>query len=586
MGKRTTVRRAQTADEPACPEQPEPGTLSHKAGKAGKVYYFPLGNDKVPLNRELESAKTFDGCDVKEMCETKMLLTWNNMQRWGTDHQKDTFINLRENLINLLQDEVGKLNPGVVWYRTGSTSPVSDVDITLIPPIHDSRPLPDVLARANACYKTMFALPMDVMFDMNIYATPFYYTCVRKFKDCVKFVDVEPDLDLLDEDSCESSSPVPSPRPRASDDGAGSFVLDSPHSLNRVPSLLLSQPSVRLQLLRLPTLRSSSLSPKSRILRRSLSGLSATPNTLKYLDVDSVFIKEFQYPVALQVLEQKSKRFIHQIQTLTTLVAECQKRPIIHLTLGPNNPPAPDPERQYADLIKSYQSCLTGCRGDHSNADDVKNNTKRAVDFLTRSTEFLREAYRTQGAVLHVTCPLRFREGCIESMKKTPAYFVCSALENLAYALEKQQEGYPLKSAKYVERACEALVLWAGAPSTATNTLLKDRQDLATLQTTAGKINEIRKRADQSAIDAALKNASDPKYADVWPEAIASGCLYALDWEPRPPAKGGGKRRALPGKPKAKRSSSSSKPKASRHTADTARGPTTAERISEWDTSP
>lgn len=63
-------------------------------------------------------------------------------------------------------------------YSSGSTSIDSDLDITLVPKL---QPMTDPTFFSNYyqsiidTYKSYFELPMEVMFDMNIYASPFFY---------------------------------------------------------------------------------------------------------------------------------------------------------------------------------------------------------------------------------------------------------------------------------------------------------------------------------------------------------------------------------------------------------------------------
>lgn len=143
-----------------------------------KVYYFHSNIQVTDL--QLESYETYPATVDKNF----VLLTWKNIKYAGSKEQKTQFYNLRKKIYNLLKSTINCADSEacnykqIAWYEIGSQSLDSDLDISLVPDISYlfvSSSLSNVYESIYNLYGSYFTIPMDIMFDMNFYATPFFY---------------------------------------------------------------------------------------------------------------------------------------------------------------------------------------------------------------------------------------------------------------------------------------------------------------------------------------------------------------------------------------------------------------------------
>lgn len=145
-----------------------------------KVFYFEK-------QKEFDVNKLESYPNYPSLVGNYILLTWKNMKLAGTPDQIRQYQNFRERFLKRLMTEckcddfnrsLGKCkNPKdkhLTWYRIGSKSPDSDIDITVIPE-YMLTGTPTIDERVRCVYSKYFVIPMEVMFDMNIYSTPFFY---------------------------------------------------------------------------------------------------------------------------------------------------------------------------------------------------------------------------------------------------------------------------------------------------------------------------------------------------------------------------------------------------------------------------
>jgi hypothetical protein len=170
------------------------GQLDKYVDDMEKIWYFKI--TKVKLNVQVKqnqsiTAKITTVAEKKSVIKvgkkeykliikpddtTYALLIWENITNYGDDAQQKQFFNIRKKLIidNLLQT---KLIDGVTYKKVGSNNITSDIDIVLT--VNNFTDLPNLIKSRNLIlkeYNQYFAIPMEIMFDTNIYAQPFYYT--------------------------------------------------------------------------------------------------------------------------------------------------------------------------------------------------------------------------------------------------------------------------------------------------------------------------------------------------------------------------------------------------------------------------
>jgi hypothetical protein len=367
-------------------------------------------------------------------------LTWNDIQNYGSKSQKTKFVRLREKLKNNLQKRFEKLNKSIRWIDTGSKSISSDLDITLVPKLHEQQPdntFIDYYNKVMEFYNTKFK-DMNELFNMNIYASPFIYIYLANtyLINNVNFVN---DIDL-------------------------SPILPNSPKLTRQPSIWPNSP--RTPKRQLPNSKQPSISTTT----SSKHLIPTQPDKIYFLNSSDENIKKSQYEYLsyfienenlLKLINQTYKseydwqnditgknnlKELEEYNNISKLTINDEKRKLL------NNITYKSLIRQYVELVFLPTDKIV----------NKEENTSKALDILSKSTFFLDEAYHTQGSILHVVMQPEFKQDYFPVI--SPLYFVCSVYENLGYA-EHFKDKYTdkdkgiIKASKYIERFAEALII-------------------------------------------------------------------------------------------------------------------------------
>lgn len=160
-----------------------------------KIWYYPSGTSGELVDLEENTPRAANSINTRELSSANegaalasqpneitvdgvnyKLFTWENIKHEPKE-RKQKFQTIRMKVMEKLmedQDKDFKIN----WDSSGSTSPDSDLDITLVPdlvPTKDASFFSNYYKKIIDRYSSYFELPMEKMFDMNIYASPFFY---------------------------------------------------------------------------------------------------------------------------------------------------------------------------------------------------------------------------------------------------------------------------------------------------------------------------------------------------------------------------------------------------------------------------
>lgn len=346
---------------------------------------------------------------------------WEHIKTHATPEQKRVFSQIREKLIKQIEQKINKCDFN--FYRYGSTSLDSDVDITIIPNLTNlittSNPVPKLSTaylEIMKYYHNKFKRSMNDMFNMNIYACPFFYVTDLNFTQTVNMYKLT---------SSNSNSPPERLSPK--------FAMLRCSTLKSISPSSCGSPS----------------SATSSGNRSSQSGLPLEECTSMFcLQVEDETIEEVQFPYMIYYLTDKKE--LLDLYGLKQPRSEAQVKSCIQKSYK-----KPEP---YEDLIKAYENIVFSNPNQALTLEQKKENTKKALHILTKATFFMEDAYHTQGAVLHVTCPEEYRVSCFNTI--APNHFLCSVFENLGYANKYIKNQQKQKAIKYVERFTEALMLY------------------------------------------------------------------------------------------------------------------------------
>lgn len=398
----------------------------------------PVQNLKTPNNspmaKYIQNNSSLPKPEWKFKKNTEVLdFKWEVIKELATPQQKAVFAQIRNNLIDKIQAIVNN-TPGFTFYRYGSTSLDSDVDITIIPNLVNlnNPQLSKVYTEILDYYHKKFGPSMNDMFNMNIYACPFFYVTDLNYTLNVNMHEftLTEEIERVSSGSkpcvfrCSTSRALRSPN-CASNNSTNSRSSNSSRTSRSTPS------------------RSSTKRPSNTDLPLD------TCKSMFCLEVDDETIKQVQFPYITYYLADQPKL----LAFLDRKISKTEDQIKLCVTKSLQNPDNP-----YTTLIGEYEKIMFANPDSTPTQGAKDENTKQALHILTKATFFMEDAYHTQGAVLHVTCPEEYKTLCFNKIAHNN--FLCSVYENLGYAYHYIQQQQKKKAIKYIERYTEALMIY------------------------------------------------------------------------------------------------------------------------------